>query len=701
VAFADHTEVNPDFVFRWFDAAGRLTTMQNRRGYQWLFDHDDAGRPELTQSPLGRQWISDYDTQGRLSLSTEPSGQNVVPGYDSRDRVTTRTFKNANGTTAASVVIAPDANGNVLTVTEGANVLTRTYDQRDRVLSYTNAESETLGYRYDASGNLVQLIYPGGRTVVYAYDNRERLTTVTDWSSRVTTLSWDDAGRLLKVARPNGTYRDYQYDAAGRMIQVAERKANKRGICVVRFTLDAAGRPTHKLTLPVPQAAGGIPAMEATYDADNRMATVAGYSIPHNTDGNMQANFLPLSWFPVAEFDWDTRNRLTNVWEEVWAGETFLGYYTSQFVYDAEGHRTHQTNGGSTTRYTVNPHGMSGMSEVLIEHRPDNTKRWYIWAGPAGLLYESQTNGGGTETAVRFYHSDQVGSTLALTDASANVTGRVEYSPYGMITHTEGVIDTPYLFNGAFGVQTDAETGLHHMRARYYHPWLARFISEDPIGFSGGSNWYAFTAGDPVMSNDPSGLVGSAIVPTKDGWVNGWTGETGMYTGHGTPFAPLDGLNPSLGGISAPEVIQNSYFEMFWPRELADMKSLMAGNTMDAIRQSYQDGTQPHPQGMSHTFTQNFLERNLVLGSTYTAIQNLNVTWDQPVNGKQSFGFTGDMVISDGLGYNRNGALWNERNIAYPTLGDGGIGLYPERSVIRGRWPIQGGGTVRTNQSRK
>ena len=85
----------------------------------------------------------------------------------------------------------PDYNG---------NVLTHTYDQRDSVLSYTNAQSEQIGYRYDASGNLVQLIYPGGKTVAYAYDNRERLSTITDWSARVTTLTWDAAGRLLKVA---------------------------------------------------------------------------------------------------------------------------------------------------------------------------------------------------------------------------------------------------------------------------------------------------------------------------------------------------------------------------------------------------------------------------------------------------------------------------------------------------------------------
>jgi RHS repeat-associated protein len=410
----------------------------------------------------------------------------------------------------------PDHNGNVLTTTEGTNVLTRTVDQRDLVLSHTNAQSETIGYRYDASGNLVQLIYPGSKTVTYAYDNRERLSTITDWSSRVTTLTWDDAGRLVKVTRPNGTYRDYQYDAAGRMIQLAERKANKRGICVVRFELDAAGRPTKKLTLPVPQAVSGIPAVTATFDADNRMETLLGYGIPHDADGNMQAIFLPFGVYPVGELYWDTRNRLTDVWEQVWAGQFFLGYNQTQFAYDAEGNRTHKMFNGATTRYTVNPHGLNAMSEVLIEHKPDNTKRWYVWGGPAGLLYESQTNSSGTETAVRYYHSDQVGSTLALTDSSANVTGRVEYTPYGMITHAEGVIDTPYLFNGAFGVQTDAETGLIHMRARYYHPWLGRFLSEDPVQFSGGGNWYAFTSGDPIFGSDPSGLTERAAFNSID-----------------------------------------------------------------------------------------------------------------------------------------------------------------------------------------
>jgi len=50
-------------------------------------------------------------------------------------------------------------------------------------------------------------------------------------------------------------------------------------------------------------------------------------------------------------------------------------------------------------------------------------------------------------------------------------------------------------------------TGLYYYRARYYHPGLARFIGEDPIGFAGGDiNLYAYALNRPTAFRDPSGL---------------------------------------------------------------------------------------------------------------------------------------------------------------------------------------------------
>jgi hypothetical protein len=44
------------------------------------------------------------------------------------------------------------------------------------------------------------------------------------------------------------------------------------------------------------------------------------------------------------------------------------------------------------------------------------------------------------------------------------------------------------------------------MRARYYNPYLCRFLNPDPTGFSGGLNWFAYANGNPVSYTDPLGL---------------------------------------------------------------------------------------------------------------------------------------------------------------------------------------------------
>jgi RHS repeat-associated protein len=78
---------------------------------------------------------------------------------------------------------------------------------------------------------------------------------------------------------------------------------------------------------------------------------------------------------------------------------------------------------------------------------------------------------------------------------------RVLYAPEEMevASHCVGVQYT--------GREFDAETGLNYNRARYYNPITGRFISEDPLVFSGGGpNFYAYVGNDPVLFIDPTGL---------------------------------------------------------------------------------------------------------------------------------------------------------------------------------------------------
>jgi len=61
-----------------------------------------------------------------------------------------------------------------------------------------------------------------------------------------------------------------------------------------------------------------------------------------------------------------------------------------------------------------------------------------------------------------------------------------------------------YAFTGR---EWDPETGLYYYRARYYDPLVGRFISEDPIGFAAGVNFYAYALGAPTVFTDSDGLA--------------------------------------------------------------------------------------------------------------------------------------------------------------------------------------------------
>ncbi|TLY46761.1 MAG: RHS repeat-associated core domain-containing protein, partial [Gammaproteobacteria bacterium] len=102
----------------------------------------------------------------------------------------------------------------------------------------------------------------------------------------------------------------------------------------------------------------------------------------------------------------------------------------------------------------------------------------------------------------RYFLTDVLGSTLALTDTSRAIQQTYAYEPYGEVTST-GSSNNPYQYTG----RENDGTGLYYYRARYYSPSMKRFISEDPIGLGGGANSYAYVHGSPTNKRDPSGRM--------------------------------------------------------------------------------------------------------------------------------------------------------------------------------------------------
>ena len=102
-----------------------------------------------------------------------------------------------------------------------------------------------------------------------------------------------------------------------------------------------------------------------------------------------------------------------------------------------------------------------------------------------------------------FIISDTLGSSVAYLDSLGTLTSELAYEPFGRSTQSGTISDNPLSFTG----REDDGTGLLHYRARYYHPGLARYISEDPLGFRDGINAYTYVRNSPINARDPLGLL--------------------------------------------------------------------------------------------------------------------------------------------------------------------------------------------------
>jgi RHS repeat-associated protein len=105
-------------------------------------------------------------------------------------------------------------------------------------------------------------------------------------------------------------------------------------------------------------------------------------------------------------------------------------------------------------------------------------------------------------SATQWFFGDQLGSTRALTDSSAAIVGGYGYSVYGAVTSHTGTASTPLEFAAQY---TDAETGYQFLRARYYDPATAQFLTVDPLADRTLSR-YGYADENPVQDTDPSGL---------------------------------------------------------------------------------------------------------------------------------------------------------------------------------------------------
>jgi RHS repeat-associated protein len=119
-----------------------------------------------------------------------------------------------------------------------------------------------------------------------------------------------------------------------------------------------------------------------------------------------------------------------------------------------------------------------------------------------------------------------------VTDASGQVVGTAAYDAFGAVRQQSGT----QAGVGFAGEQTDAESGLVYLRARYYDPTTGRFLSKDPV--RGGRHAYVYARNNPLRYRDRSGReaepAGGATVSGEPGGGVGGGEHAGI--GHTVPY---------------------------------------------------------------------------------------------------------------------------------------------------------------------
>ncbi|WP_077759371.1 RHS repeat-associated core domain-containing protein, partial [Escherichia coli] len=532
-------------VWRYrYDADGLCTARVNGLEETILYSRDAAGRLAEVITPEGKTQYA-YDKSGRLTGIFSPDGTSQRTGYDERGRVNVTTqgrraieYHYPDEHTVIRCILPPE-------------------DERDR---HPDESLLKTTYRYNAAGELTEVILPGDETLTFSRDEAGREVLRHSNRGFACEQGWNAAGQ--PVSQRAGFFpaeatwgglvpslvREYRYDSAGNVSGVTSREDYGRETRR-EYRLDRNGQVTavtasgtglgygegdesygydscgylkaqsagrHRISEETDQYAGGHRLKQAgntqyDYDAAGRMV-----SRTRHRDG----------YRPETErFRWDSRDQLTgdcSAQGELW-----------EYRHDASGRRTEKRCDRKKIRFTYLWDGDS-IAEIR-EYRDDKlySVRHLVFNGfelisqqfsRVRQAHPSVAPQWGTRT--NHAVSDLTGRPLMLFNSEGKTVWRPgQTSLWGLALSLPA--DTGYpdprgeldpeadpglLYAGQW---QDAESGLCYNRFRYYEPETGMYLVSDPLGLLGGEQTYRYVP-NPNEYIDSLGLVGCPRILAKN-----------------------------------------------------------------------------------------------------------------------------------------------------------------------------------------
>jgi RHS repeat-associated protein len=291
------------------------------------------------------------------------------------------------------------------------------------------------------------------------------------------TFGYDDLGRRASLTRGNGTVTGYGYDAASRLATLLNDFPAAGSDLTIGMAYNPAGQIVSRSGAHGAYAftGHGSGTIASSANGLNQLSAQGGVALSHDSKGNMTFN-------GTRSFSYSSENLLT--------GASGGGQPAATLGYDALGRLSSIAAGGAETRLSYD-----GADRILEHDASGAFLRGYVF-GPGGdeplVWYDGNERW--------YFHADERGSVVAVSDAAGNAIAYNAYDEYGA--------PQPSGNAGRFGYTGQAwlpEIGLSYYKARMYWPIGGRFMQANPLGYGDGPNLYNAMGGDPVNLVDPFG----------------------------------------------------------------------------------------------------------------------------------------------------------------------------------------------------
>jgi RHS repeat-associated protein len=504
-----------------FDFAGNPLSTQRRFCTKYKETVDWSGaNPDLKLDADVYTSFFEYNALDLVTEQTAADGSVYLPHYNEASLLDGVQVTQNAVTEPFVTSISYNEKSHRKSISYGNGVTTNyTYDLKTFRLIHlqtrrsNNDPLQDLYYTFDAVGNI---IYMEDKNIPDVFFDNQKITGVSDYTYdplyRLAIANgrehagqlafnvpdnWNDLPFLKQYHQAESfawrTYKEqYTYDQVGNISRMKHTATN--GNWTRDYTYENTSNRLQSTTVGDPFG---------TYN----------YSYPHHPQhGFITAlpNLQIMFWNFKDELQAAAQQKVVNGLAE-----------TTFYIYDSSGQRVRKI-----TEWAFNGVGdpPKKSERIYVGHAEIYTE--YDNAGVAGLVRttyhvmddkrriamietRNDVDDGSPKRLVRYQFGNHLGSACIETEGSmsARVISYEEYHPFGTTSYQamDKDIKIAYKRYRYTGMERDDESGLNYHGARYYLPWLGRWLSPDPIGLKAGLNFYAYTRNNPVMATDQEG----------------------------------------------------------------------------------------------------------------------------------------------------------------------------------------------------